>query len=53
MIEELEPEITGIQTRSIRKSEGESISFTKKELQEPLFTEHIIQKYTIIQKQIK
>jgi len=42
MIEELEPEITGIQTRSIKKSEGESIPFTKRELQEPLFTEHVI-----------
>jgi len=35
MIEELEPEITRIQTRSIGKSEGESIPFTKEELQEP------------------
>jgi len=42
MMEELEPEITGIQTRNIKKSEGESIPFTKEELKEPLFTVHII-----------
>ncbi|XP_011865770.1 PREDICTED: protein PFC0760c-like, partial [Vollenhovia emeryi] len=43
MIEEPEPIVSGIQTRSLEKSEGESVPFTRKELIEPLFYEHTFQ----------
>jgi len=43
MRKELEPELSGNRTRSTNKSEGESIPFTRKELQKPLFTEHIVE----------
>ncbi|XP_071629552.1 uncharacterized protein [Temnothorax longispinosus] len=42
MMEEPEPVVTGMQTRNAEKSEGESIPFTKKELEEPPFIEHIV-----------
>ncbi|KAL6265750.1 hypothetical protein P5V15_002556 [Pogonomyrmex californicus] len=43
MMEELEPLVLGMQTRNTEKSEGESVPFTKKELNEPLFYEYIFQ----------
>lgn len=43
MRKELEPELLGTRTRSTNKSEGMSIPFTRKELQKPLFTEHIVE----------
>lgn len=42
MRDEPEPIVTGMQTRHMENSDGESIPFTKKELEEPPFIEHII-----------
>ncbi|KAL6255527.1 hypothetical protein P5V15_013867 [Pogonomyrmex californicus] len=43
LMEELEPLVLGMKTRNTEKSEGKSVPFTKKELNEPLFYEHIFQ----------
>lgn len=44
MIEESEPECNiGMQTRGATSTEGESIPFSRKELQESSFTQHIIE----------
>lgn len=43
MRKELELELSGTRTRSTNKSERESIPFTRKELQESLFIEHIVE----------
>jgi len=42
MREESEPIVTGMRTRYAETSDGESIPFTKKELQEPSFIEHVV-----------
>lgn len=42
MREEPEPIITGMLTRHMENTEGESVPFTKKELEEPPFVEHIV-----------
>ncbi|XP_011631540.1 glutamic acid-rich protein-like [Pogonomyrmex barbatus] len=43
MMEELELLVLGMKTRNTEKSEGESVPFIKKELNEPLFYEHTFQ----------
>lgn len=42
MREEPEPVITGMRTRNAEKSEGESVPFSKRELEEPPFTQHTV-----------
>jgi len=42
MREESEPIVTRIRTRHAETSDDESIPFTKKELEEPSFIEHIV-----------
>jgi len=42
MREESEPIVMGMRTRYAETSDGESIPFTKKELEEPSFIEHIV-----------
>lgn len=42
MREEPKPIITRVRTRHMENTEGESVPFTKRELEEPPFIEHIV-----------